>query len=188
MRLRGSREPKAVTLSVAAVCCCAAAAASCLHYLRRVPTYKDRQAKEGATRHEGCAVPPNEINDNLLAAVPWLGLPSPHLSLPTVDLGRERVSLCISVSLLLCTIPRLSPIPSHHNNKVQTPHRGPPLPSHPSPTPPSSLLLPTNTTITITTTTTGRHYSLTRTPSLMPSLLVPPRSSPDAAQRHSARS
>lgn len=60
-------------------------------HARYLPTYKDRQAKEGATRHEGCAVPPNEINDNLLAAVPWLGLPSPHLSLPTLISPRDTV-------------------------------------------------------------------------------------------------
>lgn len=98
MRLRGGREPQAVTLSGLGVVTAAGLgeqqqtnplAAAAVHCLTRVPTYKDRQAKEGATRHEGCAVPPNEINDNLLAAVPlaWLTLTSPQLA--HVDLGRD---------------------------------------------------------------------------------------------------
>lgn len=188
VRLRGSREPKAVTLSglgrCFAVAAATAAAAACLLACITLGEYLlTRIGRPRKVQPDTKAVPSLLTKSTTIC---WLGLPSPHLSLPTVDLGRESlvsVSCCCAQFRDYLPSPRITT-----TNKVQTPHPGPPLRSHTSPLPTSSLLPPTNTTITITTTSTGRHYSLTRAPSLMPSLLVPPRSSPDAAQRHSARS
>lgn len=147
-----------------------------MHCLTRVPTYKDRQAKEGATRHEGCAVPPNEINDNLLAAVPWLGLPSPHLSLPTLISGETvcRDSAAVHDRDYLLSFTSQQPSATQHHGPVAVIV--------------TVTVISAATTATTTSTTTGCHYYLNCAPSLMPSLLLPPRSSPDAAQRHSARS
>lgn len=86
-------------------------------------TYKDRQAKAGATRHEGCAVPPNEIIDNLLAccALAWLTaahLTSPHLTsaLPTlIPLGEDALLCCIC---LLCKT--RDPLHLSHQQSIQT--------------------------------------------------------------------
>lgn len=156
-----------------------ARSAAAVHCLRRVPTYKDRQAKEGATRHEGCAVPPNEINDNLLAAVPWLGLPSPHLSLPTLISGetvcRDSAAVHNRDYLLLSFASQQQPSATQHHGPVAVIVT-------------VTVITAATTTTKTTKTTTGRHYYLNCAPSLMPSLLLPPRSSPDAAQRHSARS
>lgn len=190
MRLRGSREPKAVTLSAG---CCSAALllqAACIALGEYLLTRIGRPRK---VQPDTKAVPSLLTKSTTICWLLCLGLAYPHLTsaCPLLISGeRESVSLCISVSCCCAQFRDYLLSPRITTTQVQTPHRGPPLPSHPSPSPPSSLLPPTNTTITITitTTTTGRHYSLTRAPSLMPSLLVPPCSSPDAAQRHSARS
>lgn len=125
VRLRGSREPKAVTLSAG---CCSAALllqAACIALGEYLLTRIGRPRK---VQPDTKAVPSLLTKSTTICWLLCLGLAYPHLTsaCPLLISGeRESVSLCISVSCCCAQFRDYLLSPRITTTQVQTPHRGP---------------------------------------------------------------